>query len=112
MSQTLLVVTTLPDQAGAESLAKTLVEARLVACVNILAPCLSVFRWKGAVAQGQEVPMLMKTTADRYPALEAALREKHPYDLPEIIALPVTQGYAAYLGWVASETEESSCVIC
>lgn len=112
MSQTLVVVTNLPDRAGAEALAKTLVEARLVACVNILAPCQSVYRWNGVVEQAEEIPLLMKTTAERYPALEAALRDKHPYDLPEIIALPVTQGYAAYLGWVASETEEPSCVIC
>lgn len=102
---TLLVVTNVPDRAAAERLADMLVEGRLAACVNILAPCRSVYRWKGHVQHDEEHPMLMKTTAERYPALERALRAAHPYELPEIIAVPVEQGLPAYLDWVAAETK-------
>lgn len=101
---TLLVLTNVPDRAAAERLAEMLVEKRLAACVNILAPCRSVYRWKGAVQHDEEHPMLMKTTEERYPELERALRAAHPYDLPEIIALSVGHGLPAYLEWVAAET--------
>src|SRR5436309_15329894 len=84
----LLVLTNLPERAAAERLAGLLVEKRLAACVNILAPCRSVYRWQGAVRHDEEHPMLIKTTAERYPALEQALRSGHPYELPEIIAVP------------------------
>ena len=100
----LLVLTNLPDRAAAERLAALLIEQRLAACVNILAPCRSVYRWKGAVRRDEEHPMLIKTTAERYPALEKALREGHPYELPEIIAVPIERGLPAYLDWVAAET--------
>ena len=101
---TLLVLTNVPGRAAAERLADLLVEQRLAACVNILAPCRSVYRWKGAVQRDEEHPMLMKTTAERYPALEQALRAAHPYELPEIIAVPVERGLPAYLEWIAGET--------
>ena len=101
----LLVLTNVPERAVAERLAGMLVEKRLAACVNILAPCRSVYRWKGAVQHDEEHPMLMKTTVERYPALEQALRAAHPYELPEIIAMPVERGLPAYLQWVASETQ-------
>jgi periplasmic divalent cation tolerance protein len=101
----LLVVTNLPDRAAAERLADMLVEKKLAACVNILAPCRSVYRWEGAVQHDEEHPMLIKTTAERYGALEQALRAGHPYELPEIIAVPVERGLAAYLDWVAAETK-------
>ena len=100
----LLVLTNLPDRAAAERLAALLIEQRLAACVNILAPCRSVYRWKGAVRRDEEHPMLIKTTVERYPALEKALREGHPYELPEIIAVPIERGLPAYLDWVAAET--------
>ncbi|HEX7053929.1 MAG TPA: divalent-cation tolerance protein CutA [Burkholderiales bacterium] len=101
---TLLVLTNVPDRAAAERLAGMLVEQRLAACVNILAPCRSVYRWKGAVQHDEEHPMLVKTTTERYAALEAALRAAHPYELPEIVAFPVERGLPAYLDWVAGET--------
>ena len=100
----LLVLTNLPDRAAAERLAALLIEQRLAACVNILAPCRSVYRWKGAVQREEEHPMLIKTTAERYPALEKVLREGHPYELPEIIAVSIERGLPAYLDWVAAET--------
>jgi len=102
---TLLVLTNLPERAAAERLAGLLVEKRLAACVSILAPCRSVYRWQGAVRHDEEHPMLIKTTAERYPALEQALRAGHPYELPEIIAVPIERGLPAYLQWVAAETK-------
>ena len=101
---TLLVLTNLPDRAAAERLADTLIGAQLAACVNILAPCRSVYRWKGAVQHDEEHPMLIKTTRERYAVLEQAIREGHPYELPEIIAVPIERGLPAYLAWVAAET--------
>ena len=102
---TLLVLTNLPDRAVAERLADTLVANNLAACVNILAPCRSVYRWKGAVQHDEEHPLLIKTSTERYGALEQALRAGHPYELPEIIAVPVERGLPAYLDWVAAETK-------
>lgn len=100
----LLVLTNLPDEAHARALAEALVAARLAACVNILAPCRSVYRWDGKIEDATEVPLLIKTTAACYPALEAAIRERHPYELPEIVAVPVAHGLPDYLAWVAAET--------
>lgn len=104
--ETLLVITNLPDAYSAHALAGALVEARLAACVNILAPCRSVYRWQGKTENAEEVPVLIKTTAARYAALEAAIRARHPYELPEIIAVPVDRGLPEYLAWVDSETTE------
>lgn len=105
---TLLVVTNLPDQESAEQLARKLIAARVAACVNILAPCRSVYRWQGEVGSATEVPLLIKTAEDRYAALEAAIREGHPYELPEIVALPIACGLPDYLAWVAAETRPES----
>jgi periplasmic divalent cation tolerance protein len=102
---TLLVLTNLPDRAAAERLADLVIAQQLAACVNILAPCRSVYRWKGEVQHDEEHPMLIKTTAERYPALEQALRSGHPYELPEIIAVPIERGLPEYLAWVAGETK-------
>lgn len=102
---TLLVITNLPDKDAAQTLAALLVERRLAACVNILAPCVAVYRWQGAMETAEEVPLLIKTTQACYPALEEAIRGAHPYELPEIIAVPVTQGLPGYLAWVAAETD-------
>ena len=100
----LLVLTNMPDRDSAESLARTLVEKKLAACVNLLAPCRSVYRWKDEVQNDEEHPMLIKTTHERYTALEAAIRAGHPYELPEIIAVQLAAGLPAYLDWVAAET--------
>lgn len=104
--ETLLVITNLPDARSANALADALVEARLAACVNILAPCRSVYRWQGKTENAEELPVLIKTTAARYAALEAAIRARHPYELPEIIAVPLERGLPEYLAWVAAETME------
>ena len=100
----LLVLTNFPDRASAQALAAALVDERLAACVNILPPCHSIYRWQGAVETADEVPLLIKTSEARYAALEAAIRAQHPYRTPEIIALPVTHGWPDYLAWVAAET--------
>ncbi len=104
MEETLLVLTNLPDAQAAAKLAAHLVGAQLAACVNILAPCRSIYRWHGATEEATEVPLLAKTTAARYPALEAAIRQRHPYELPEIVAVPIARGLPDYLAWVAAET--------
>jgi periplasmic divalent cation tolerance protein len=101
---TLLVITNLPERAAAEKLADALVAKRLAACINILAPCRSVYRWQGAVQHDEEYPVLIKTTRAAYAALEAQIRAHHPYELPEIIAVPIERGLPAYLDWVAAET--------
>jgi periplasmic divalent cation tolerance protein len=103
-AETLLVITNLPDRASADALARALVERRAAACVNVLAPCTSVYRWKGAVETAEEYPLFAKTTRERYSLLERVVRELHPYELPEIIAVPVGGGLPAYLDWVAAET--------
>jgi len=100
----LLVITNLPDRAAAEALADALVGERVAACVTILAPCRSVYRWKDAVQHDEEHPLLIKTSAERYAALEAAIRARHPYELPEIIAVPIERGLPSYLDWVTQET--------
>lgn len=102
----LLVFTNLPDRAAAERLAEAVLAARAAACVNLLAPCRSVYRWKGAIERAEEHPVLMKTTPDAYGALEAVVRAHHPYELPEIIAVPIERGLPAYLDWVSAETEQ------
>jgi periplasmic divalent cation tolerance protein len=100
----LLVLTNLPDRVAAEALASELVAARLAACVNVLAPCRSVYRWQGVIETADEVPLLIKTSSERYAALEATIRERHPYSLPEVIALPIIHGLPEYLAWIASTT--------
>lgn len=104
MKSTHFVLTTLPNAEIAGELARALVEKRLAACVNILAPCRSVYRWKDDIQEDGEVPLIIKTTAELYPALETYLRTHHPYELPEIVALEVTRGLPDYLQWIASST--------
>ena len=107
-SEALLVITNLPDRPSADTLASALVERRAAACVNILAPCSSVYRWKGTVERAEEFPLFAKTTADRYPFVEHVIRELHPYELPEIIAVRLAGGLSAYLQWVEAETHPNT----
>ncbi|HLE21826.1 MAG TPA: divalent-cation tolerance protein CutA [Vicinamibacteria bacterium] len=96
----LLVLTTVGNEEDAARLARSLVEKRLAACVNVLGPVRSFFVWKGKLEDDSERLLLMKTRSDRYPELEAALRELHPYQVPEVIAIPVERGWQAYLSWI------------
>jgi len=102
--ETILVISNLPDQASAQKLAAVLIEQRLAACVNVQSPCTSVYRWQGKVETATEVPVFIKTTREHYPALEQAIKANHPYELPEIIAVPLVAGLPAYLEWVRTET--------
>lgn len=104
----LLVVCNAPDEETAERIATTLVAEQLAACVNILGPCRSVYRWQGAVERAEEIPLLIKTRADAYPQLEARLAALHPYEVPEIVALPVAQGLPSYLTWVSNSVVSSA----
>lgn len=100
----ILVLTNLPDQHSAQELAHILISENLAACVNILAPCTSVYRWHEKIEHGNEVPLLIKTTEQRYAALQEAICRHHPYELPEVIHVPITGGLPAYLEWLTGET--------
>jgi len=102
--QVLLVLTNLPDHDSAQRMAAALIAERAAACVNILGECSSVYRWQGRTETTNETPLLIKTTQAAYERLETVIRAHHPYELPEIIAVPVTTGLPAYLHWVAQET--------
>ena len=100
MTALLLVTTTAPDEAVASRIATDAVAARLAACAQVQGPIRSTFRWRGAVDHATEWYCHLKTTADRFPALEARLRALHPYDVPEIVAVPLVAGSPAYLAWL------------
>ena len=104
MADAIFVLTTVADRAAAETLAQALLARRLAACVNVGAPVESLYHWRGRIETGQETPLVIKTRAALYAKVEAAIRELHAYELPEIIAIPVVQGYAPYIGWLADAT--------
>lgn len=99
-----LVITNLPNREAAIQLAEKLIGANAAACVNVLAPCLSIYHWQGKTESAEETPVLIKTVAARYPEVEKLIRANHPYELPEIIQVPICDGLPAYLDWVESET--------
>ena len=105
--ETLLVLTNLPDRDAALRLAEGLIERRVAACVNVLGGCTSVYRWQGRVETAAEVPVLIKSTQGAYARLEEAIKSLHPYELPEIIAVPLAGGLPAYLQWVDAETQST-----
>jgi periplasmic divalent cation tolerance protein len=98
----LVVLVTVPTVEVGRKLAHTLVSARLAACVNILPGVTSIYRWKDEVEESSEALLVVKSTTARYPALEEAIRAAHPYEVPEILALPVHTGLESYLGWLLS----------
>lgn len=103
MEQVLLVQTNLPDMQSANALAQALVQARLAACVNLLPAVQSVYHWQDKIEHATEICLQIKTTQSRYAQVERAIIAAHPYDLPEVIAIPVS-GHSAYLHWVVQET--------
>lgn len=103
--EVILVITNFPDVNIARLVAERLVTTRLAACANILSPCRSIYAWRGKIEDTEEYPVLIKTTPACYAAVEALIKEMHPYELPEIIALPVERGLPQYLAWVADETK-------
>ncbi|HUP96985.1 MAG TPA: divalent-cation tolerance protein CutA [Usitatibacter sp.] len=100
------VLTNLPDSESAFNLAREVVHLRLAACANVLAPATSFYRWEGRDEQATEYPVLIKSTRAQYARLEQAIRERHPYSLPEIIAWPVELGLPEYLAWVEAEARD------
>ena len=100
----ILVLTQMPDRASAQALARTLLETHIAACVSVGAPVESLYHWRGQIETAQEVPVAVKTRSERYAEVEAAIRAQHPYELPEIMAVPIVAGLAPYLDWIASET--------
>lgn len=108
MSRNIVVVVTCGSTKEANRLAKALVGARLAACVNILSSSVrSIYRWKGKVETANEVSLLIKTTRQRFAALEKEIRRLHRYDVPEIIALPIVAGSKPYLNWLADSVRGS-----
>lgn len=103
---TITALTTAPSAEAAKRLVRTLVERRLVACGTVMPGAVSIYRWQGAVAEEEEVVVLLKTTAERWADLAAALPGLHPYEVPELLALPVADGHPPYLEWVRAETRE------
>ena len=97
----LLALSTFPDAENAHSIAEQLVTDRLVACANILPAVQSIYRWEGKVEKAAETMVLFKTTESRLPALQAKLKTLHPYDVPEIVAVRVSDGLPEYLQWVS-----------
>jgi periplasmic divalent cation tolerance protein len=104
MTDTLIVLTTYPDHEAAVQAAARLVREKLAACVNVLAQMTSVYDWKGEAKIDTEHLLLAKTTVQRFSALETAIRDTHPYELPEIIATPIARGLKEYLDWINSQT--------
>lgn len=98
-----VVLVTCPDEATAGSIARTLVEERLAACVNVTAEVRSIYRWRGSVEEAREHLLVIKARADRLDDLATRIVELHPYDVPEVLALPVDRGLAPYLDWLRTE---------
>ena len=99
----ILVLTCLPDHAAASALARTLVTGRLAACVHVGAAVESMYHWQGQIETAREVPVTIKTRAVLYETVQAAILAAHPYELPEIIAIPLTHGLPRYLDWITTE---------
>jgi periplasmic divalent cation tolerance protein len=104
MRDLVIILTTMPDDARADELARTLIDERLAACVNVHGPMMSTYRWKGQVERDAERQLVIKTTRARLPALEQRLGSLHPYELPEFIVIGPEGGSDAYLRWVGDET--------
>ena len=105
MPEHLLVLTTVPDEETAERIARTLVQERLAACVSRSSACQSSYWWQGKIAEEQEFMLYIKTLNARYPELEKKLVALHPYDVPEVIAIPLVKGFGKYLNWMEEEAD-------
>ncbi|MEM1294027.1 MAG: divalent-cation tolerance protein CutA [Verrucomicrobiota bacterium] len=99
----LLVFTTFPNSEIAQKLGTELVEKQLAACVNLLSPATSIYVWQGKIETESEIPAILKTTRAVFPKLETELSERHPYDVPEIVAIPVEAGAERYLAWIREQ---------
>lgn len=106
MTDKVIVFTACGTEAEAKSLARLLVERRLAACVSVVAPVQSIYRWENKIQESSEWLLMIKSRQDRFLALSAAIREAHSYEVPEILQVPVADGSAAYLAWLDAETNE------
>lgn len=104
MTDAVIIITHLPDRELALKLSRALVERHLAACASVLAPCTSVYRWQDRIEETAEVPLLIKTRSGLYGEVEAIIREFHPYELPDIIAIPAEHVLPQYLEWLIAET--------
>jgi periplasmic divalent cation tolerance protein len=102
-----LIITNFPDKKGAVKLAEALIDQHLAACVNFLNPCISIYRWQDKIESVEEVPVWIKTQRQHYKRVEQLIKMMHPYELPEVIMVPIMNGLPAYLQWVADETFRS-----
>jgi periplasmic divalent cation tolerance protein len=107
-TEALLVLVNCANRGQAYAMARELVQRRLIACGSIGAPVRSLYQWKGELEEAEEVPLMLKTVPDRFPELEAAVRELHSYEVPEIIALPIAAASAPYLAWLHENTAGSA----
>ncbi len=104
----ILVLSTCPDLSGAKRIASSLVESRVSACVNIVPKIASVYRWKGAIECEEEYLLIIKTRVECFPAVRDKILGEHPYELPEVIAVPLVDGFDKYLRWIDSELQHSA----
>ena len=111
MTKYLLVLTTVPDPDVGQIIAEKIIEERLAACVTLSPSAQSLYWWKGKITQDQEHSLFIKTKKEAYAKLEEKIRQLHPYDVPEIIALPVYAGSKDYLNWIDNETQSSGKII-
>jgi periplasmic divalent cation tolerance protein len=101
----LVIMVTVANRKDAARIGQEMVHMKLAACANVIPGIQSIYRWKGKVVKAQEALLILKTTKPRYHALEKAIKTIHAYEVPEIIALPVTEGLETYVGWVRSEIQ-------
>lgn len=110
ITQPIMALTNVPDMDTARAIARRLVENRVAACVNCLPQVNSIYRWQNTVEEASEITLLIKTTHRRYSEMEAMIKEMHPYELPEIVALAITGGLPAYLKWIEQETQTDETI--
>src|SRR5712671_1182677 len=107
MTEFIQVLTTTDTRPRAEAVARALIEQRLAACVQMIGPVTSIFRWEGRIDTAEEWLCLAKTRSERYAEVEAAIRAVHTYQVPEILAVPISAGHAPYLEWLSSQLQRS-----
>jgi len=105
MNTHIIILTTLPDEVVARSLAQELIKSQMAACINIMPRMSSIYSWKGKIEEGQEHLLMIKTRTERYAAIEQAIRAQHPYELPEIIATPISHGLPEYMNWIDENSQ-------
>lgn len=108
MFDAVIVLTTVPSPEGGEAIGRALVDANAAACVNVLPPMTSIYRWKGSVQQDRECQLIIKTAVSHVEAVQTLLRERHPYELPELLVLRVDHGDPGYLAWLTEALGPSS----